>query len=258
MAIDPEELEEIPPQGHVRVVYTGPVAPHWEIHRVFGDQRAIDEFRHGRWRACSCCRSTTRSSGATASGSPATRSASTSSSNGTSATSRSNPALPSDVASGLETTRAITVNTKTITMSVSAAPQARSIAAANGDCALNQITCDSVVFVPWNGFGSTTVGDPDREEQRRGLAGGAGDGEHGAADDAGQRGRKHDRHTVRQRRAPSASLAWRRSSGTSFSISSHERMTIGSISAPSASSPRSPSSRGADRRSPRSWRRTVP
>ena len=45
MAIDPEELEEIPPQGHVRIVYTGPVAPHWEIHRVFGDQRAIDELR---------------------------------------------------------------------------------------------------------------------------------------------------------------------------------------------------------------------
>jgi hypothetical protein len=45
MAMEPEELEEIPPQGHVKVVYTGPVAPHWEIHRVFGDQRAIDEFR---------------------------------------------------------------------------------------------------------------------------------------------------------------------------------------------------------------------
>jgi hypothetical protein len=45
MAIDPEELEEIPPQGHVRVLYTGPVAPHWEIHRVFGDMRAIDDFR---------------------------------------------------------------------------------------------------------------------------------------------------------------------------------------------------------------------
>jgi hypothetical protein len=45
MAIEPEELEEIPPQGHVKVVYTGSVAPHWEIHRVFGDQRAIDEFR---------------------------------------------------------------------------------------------------------------------------------------------------------------------------------------------------------------------
>jgi len=45
MAIEPGELEEIPPQGHVRIVYTGSVAPHWEIHRVFGDQRAIDEFR---------------------------------------------------------------------------------------------------------------------------------------------------------------------------------------------------------------------
>jgi len=46
MAIEPGVLEEeIPPRGHVKVVYTGPVAPHWEIHRVFGDQRAIDEFR---------------------------------------------------------------------------------------------------------------------------------------------------------------------------------------------------------------------
>ena len=35
--MEPEELEEeIPPRGHVKVVYTGPVAPHWEIHRVFG------------------------------------------------------------------------------------------------------------------------------------------------------------------------------------------------------------------------------
>ena len=45
MAIEPDELEEIPPQGHVKIVYTGSVAPHWEIHRIFGDQRAIDEFR---------------------------------------------------------------------------------------------------------------------------------------------------------------------------------------------------------------------
>ena len=44
MAMDPEELENVPPQGHVRVVYLGPVAPHWEIHRVFGDPKAIDEF----------------------------------------------------------------------------------------------------------------------------------------------------------------------------------------------------------------------
>ena len=40
MGIEPYELEEIPPQGHVKIVYTGSVAPHWEIHRVFGDQRA--------------------------------------------------------------------------------------------------------------------------------------------------------------------------------------------------------------------------
>jgi hypothetical protein len=40
-----EELEEIPPQGHVRIIYLGPVAPHWEIQRVFGDHQAIDEFR---------------------------------------------------------------------------------------------------------------------------------------------------------------------------------------------------------------------
>lgn len=45
MAIEPDELEEIPPQAHVKVVYLGPVAPHWDIRRVFGDQQAIDEFR---------------------------------------------------------------------------------------------------------------------------------------------------------------------------------------------------------------------
>jgi hypothetical protein len=40
-----EELEQIPPQGHVQIIYLGPVAPHWEIRRVFGDTQAIDEFR---------------------------------------------------------------------------------------------------------------------------------------------------------------------------------------------------------------------
>ena len=35
----------IPPQGHVKVVYLGPVAPHWEVHGIFGDGRMIDEFR---------------------------------------------------------------------------------------------------------------------------------------------------------------------------------------------------------------------
>mgnify|MGYP006196815789 CR=1 FL=1 len=34
-----------PPQGHVRVVYLGPVAPHWEVQSDFGDRALIDAFR---------------------------------------------------------------------------------------------------------------------------------------------------------------------------------------------------------------------
>lgn len=33
-----------PPRGHVRVVYLGPVAPHWEVEGT-GDRSAIEEFR---------------------------------------------------------------------------------------------------------------------------------------------------------------------------------------------------------------------
>lgn len=39
----PEEIE--PPRGHVRMVYLGPVAPHWEVQSDFGDHKLIDEFR---------------------------------------------------------------------------------------------------------------------------------------------------------------------------------------------------------------------
>jgi hypothetical protein len=45
MVMQSPELEEIPPQGHVKVVYLGPAAPHWDIHRIFGDGQVIDEFR---------------------------------------------------------------------------------------------------------------------------------------------------------------------------------------------------------------------
>ena len=45
MAMDPQELEQVAPVGHVKVVYLGPVAPHWDVHAVFGDGRMIDEFR---------------------------------------------------------------------------------------------------------------------------------------------------------------------------------------------------------------------
>jgi hypothetical protein len=34
-----------PPRGHVRIVYLGPVAPHWEIQSDFGDRSVIEEFR---------------------------------------------------------------------------------------------------------------------------------------------------------------------------------------------------------------------
>ena len=46
----PEELEEgeeepQPPQGHIRVVYLGPVAPHWEVQSDYGAPEVIDQFR---------------------------------------------------------------------------------------------------------------------------------------------------------------------------------------------------------------------
>jgi hypothetical protein len=39
------EQPQQPPQGHVRVVYLGPVAPHWEVQSDFGDPRTIEEMR---------------------------------------------------------------------------------------------------------------------------------------------------------------------------------------------------------------------
>jgi len=37
--------EQRPPDGNVKVVYLGPVAPHWEFRSDFGDRSLIDEFR---------------------------------------------------------------------------------------------------------------------------------------------------------------------------------------------------------------------
>jgi uncharacterized protein YhaN len=34
-----------PPRAHVKMVYLGPVAPHWEVRSSFGDASAVDEFR---------------------------------------------------------------------------------------------------------------------------------------------------------------------------------------------------------------------
>jgi hypothetical protein len=42
-AVEPAEAVE--PVGHVRVVYLGPVAPHWDVQSDFGDPETIDAFR---------------------------------------------------------------------------------------------------------------------------------------------------------------------------------------------------------------------
>ena len=34
-----------PPRGHVRIVYLGPVAPHWDVESEFGDRAVIEGFR---------------------------------------------------------------------------------------------------------------------------------------------------------------------------------------------------------------------
>jgi len=34
-----------PPVAHARVVYLGPVAPHWRIDSQFGDHQVVEEFR---------------------------------------------------------------------------------------------------------------------------------------------------------------------------------------------------------------------
>jgi hypothetical protein len=49
MGMEPEDLEgeqeEQPPVAHVRIAYTGPVSPHWDIQGVFGDGDLVEEFR---------------------------------------------------------------------------------------------------------------------------------------------------------------------------------------------------------------------
>lgn len=48
MTMSPETEQEQapePPRGHVRMVYLGPVAPHWEVESEFGDRNVIEEFR---------------------------------------------------------------------------------------------------------------------------------------------------------------------------------------------------------------------
>ncbi len=34
-----------PPRAHARIVYLGPVSPHWEVYGDYGDEHLLDEFR---------------------------------------------------------------------------------------------------------------------------------------------------------------------------------------------------------------------
>lgn len=39
-------VEEAPaPRAHARVVYLGPVSPHWEVYGDWGERQVLDEFR---------------------------------------------------------------------------------------------------------------------------------------------------------------------------------------------------------------------
>jgi hypothetical protein len=40
-----EEGEPVEPIGHARVVYLGPVAPHWEVQSDYGPPEVIEQFR---------------------------------------------------------------------------------------------------------------------------------------------------------------------------------------------------------------------
>jgi hypothetical protein len=44
--MEEQVVEEAPePIGHVRIVYLGPVAPHWDVQSDYGDPEIIDAFR---------------------------------------------------------------------------------------------------------------------------------------------------------------------------------------------------------------------
>jgi len=45
MSMSEPIIHQDPPRGHVRVVYLGPVAPHWDIQSDFGDRLLIEGFR---------------------------------------------------------------------------------------------------------------------------------------------------------------------------------------------------------------------
>src|ERR1700677_4311772 len=43
--VETEAEEPIKPIGHVRVVYLGPIAPHWDVQSDFGPADVVEAFR---------------------------------------------------------------------------------------------------------------------------------------------------------------------------------------------------------------------
>jgi hypothetical protein len=41
--VDHDEFQ--PPRAKAKIVYLGPVAPHWDVVRISGDNKVVDEFR---------------------------------------------------------------------------------------------------------------------------------------------------------------------------------------------------------------------
>ena len=39
------DVADEPPRAHARIVYLGPVSPHWEVYGDYGDRTVLDEFR---------------------------------------------------------------------------------------------------------------------------------------------------------------------------------------------------------------------
>ena len=79
-----------------------------------------------------------------------------------------------------------------MTMSVSAAPQARASAPTYGDCAFAKICVGQRGVGAGEQVRVRVLHRKDDEQQRCRLARGPGDGEQRAADDAADRGRQHD------------------------------------------------------------------
>lgn len=42
---DAQPAEPVEPIGHVRVIYLGPVAPHWDVQSDFGPADVIEQFK---------------------------------------------------------------------------------------------------------------------------------------------------------------------------------------------------------------------